>query len=420
MYKGALFWRMKAGMGDVVFAPMYLALRHRGVKFRFFHRLDDIELDPTGRTVTRLKFWRQVRLKTTDPDAPTNYEPLALAGRIPGWRGTPDARQFAHDGRVAEAYARASSGDDEKSYLNFESIWCTWPHGDPVYATVGDTADAPQDPSCVGQYDEVIVTVPVAALGRVSQQLAASPTEAGRRWQDMLGHLATVATQSMQIWVTKETRGLGWMHGQVSFSAFVHPFDTWADLSHLTRVERTGARGVHYFCSVLPDREIRRIGGDPSRVAGELRDVKTLVKENAKRFLNEWIFQLWPDAVDRYPNVFRWQLLLDSPRPPRSAPRRPDADRLDAQHIVANVDPSERYTQSLPGTTKYRIRPDDTGFARLVIAGDWTDCGLNFGCVEAAVISGRLASSAVTGYPDARLIPNHLRSAARAAAQGGS
>ena len=45
MYKGALFWRMKAGMGDVVFAPMYLALRNRGVKFRFFHRLDEIVLD---------------------------------------------------------------------------------------------------------------------------------------------------------------------------------------------------------------------------------------------------------------------------------------------------------------------------------------------------------------------------------------
>ena len=32
-----------------VFAPMYLALRSRGVKFRFFHRLDEIELDGTAR-----------------------------------------------------------------------------------------------------------------------------------------------------------------------------------------------------------------------------------------------------------------------------------------------------------------------------------------------------------------------------------
>jgi hypothetical protein len=128
-----------------------------------------------------------------------------------------------------------------------------------------------------------------------------------------------------------------------------------------------------------------------------------VVKENMKRFLSEWVFHVWPKAVRRYPNTFRWEFLV--------APRRlTGAARLDAQHIVANVDPSEQYTQTLPGTTKYRIRPDATGFVHLFIAGDWTDCGLNFGCVEAAVISGRLASSGIRGYPDVRLIPGYIES----------
>jgi len=35
-YKGAMFWKMQAGMGDVVFAPLYQVLRRRGVSFRFF------------------------------------------------------------------------------------------------------------------------------------------------------------------------------------------------------------------------------------------------------------------------------------------------------------------------------------------------------------------------------------------------
>ena len=132
------------------------------------------------------------------------------------------------------------------------------------------------------------------------------------------------------------------------------------------------------------------------------------------RFLDEWIFQLWPDAAYRYPNEFKWDLLVDPKN--RSGP-----ERLNGQYIVANVDPSERYTQSLPGTTKYRIRPDDTGFEHLFIAGDWTDCGLNFGCVEAAVISGRLASSGITGFPDTRLIPGYIRPVGRVAAtEGGS
>src|SRR5690606_36104207 len=36
--KGAIFWRMQAGMGEAVFAPLYQALVRRGVEFRFFHR----------------------------------------------------------------------------------------------------------------------------------------------------------------------------------------------------------------------------------------------------------------------------------------------------------------------------------------------------------------------------------------------
>jgi len=34
-----------------------------------------------------------------------------------------------------------------------------------------------------------------------------------------------------------------------------------------------------------------------------------------------------------------------------------------------------------------------------VVAGDWTANGLDFGCVEAAVASGRLAANAISGFP---------------------
>ena len=33
-YKGAIFWKMTAGMGDVVFAPLYEVLLRRGVRVR--------------------------------------------------------------------------------------------------------------------------------------------------------------------------------------------------------------------------------------------------------------------------------------------------------------------------------------------------------------------------------------------------
>jgi uncharacterized protein with NAD-binding domain and iron-sulfur cluster len=413
MYKGALFWRLRAGMGDVVFAPLFLALRSRGVTFRFFHRLDEIELDPAGRAVTGLKFRQQVALVAKDPDAPTNYEPLVPVKGMRGWPRDPHIDQFDFDDATREEYLRLKEEDEQ--HVNFESIWCTWPHHKDVSVTVGMPQKG-KDPD----YDEVIVTVPIAALGRVSQQLVEAKKKRtkervnpGARWEDMLRHLGTVATQSVQLWVLRTTRDLGWTHGQVSLSAFVHPFDTWADLSQLIKVEtQRRARGVHYFCSVLPEWQLpaplRLRAGDPNPVRGQvptadIAAARDVVRENAEYFLDEWIFQLWPDAVRRYPNTFKWELLVAPTG--LSGP-----ERLNSQHLVANVDPSERYTQSLPGTAKYRIAPQDTGFMHLFIAGDWTECGLNFGCVEAAVISGRLASSGITGYPDTRKIPGYCRS----------
>ena len=38
----------------------------------------------------------------------------------------------------------------------------------------------------------------------------------------------------------------------------------------------------------------------------------------------------------------------------------------------------------------------------MTIAGDWTACGLDAGCVEAAVMSGMLAAHAISGKPDPR------------------
>jgi uncharacterized protein with NAD-binding domain and iron-sulfur cluster len=418
MYKGALFWRMRAGTGEVVFAPLYLALRRRGVKFRFYHRLDKMVLGKRDTSVTRLNFHRQVRLKRKGATAATNYQPLIVVEhqRLSAWRAKPHRDQLDYDAATLKKFDRAVSGQDRNTYANFESIWCNWAPGDDVFATVGDEPRQENHPSWIGHFDDVIVTVPIAALERVSEQLRDAPGKRGEQWRGMLQNFSTVATQSMQLWVSKPTRELGWPHGQVSFSAFVHPFDTWADLSQLIDVEnQNDARSLHYFCSVLPERDVPKITDTtaPRHVVDRLDAVKSLVRQNAKSFLNNWIFQLWHDAADRYPNIFKWNLLVDQHD-------RRGVERLDAQYFVANVDPSERYTQSLPGTTKYRIRPDGTGFEHLYIAGDWTNCGLNFGCLEAAVMSGRLASAAIRGYPDTRLIPGYVGPTKRAVAtQGG-
>jgi uncharacterized protein with NAD-binding domain and iron-sulfur cluster len=57
-YKGAFFWKMTAGMGDVVIAPLYQALRRRGVEFEFFHRVDALHLDDRRQAVEAITMAR--------------------------------------------------------------------------------------------------------------------------------------------------------------------------------------------------------------------------------------------------------------------------------------------------------------------------------------------------------------------------
>jgi hypothetical protein len=115
-------------------------------------------------------------------------------------------------------------------------------------------------------------------------------------------------------------------------------------------------------------------------------DAESVVTADLEDFLNHQVRALWPGSEDK--RGFRWELLLD-------AEERTGRDRLNAQYVRANLDPSDRYVQSLPGSGKHRISPTATGFANLCIAGDWTSCGLDAGCVEAATRSGVLAARGV-------------------------
>ena len=47
------------------------------------------------------------------------------------------------------------------------------------------------------------------------------------------------------------------------------------------------------------------------------------------------------------------------------------------QFVRANVDPSDRYVLCAPGSDRFRLRADESGFDNLFLAGDWTDNGLN-------------------------------------------
>jgi hypothetical protein len=212
----------------------------------------------------------------------------------------------------------------------------------------------------------------------------------------MVEHVKTVPTQSFQLWLRRDMSQLGWIHPPVNLSGFVQPFDTWADMGHLIREESWSddVRALAYFCSVLPDPT-----GDGSEVTESVYErQRTVVRDNAVRFLDHEIGALWPHST-REGGGFNWSLLANPRNGAGLSKERASRSCFDTQFWTANINPSDRYVLSLPGSIRYRISPMDMDFDNLTVAGDWTASGLDSGCIEAATMSGLLAAHALSGRP---------------------
>ena len=354
-YSGALFWRMQAGMGEVVFAPLYEALRDRGVEFRFFHRVDALTLAEDGRSVAAIELGIQAELA----EGVTAYDPLTRVKGLPCWPDAPLVDQL----RSTEPLAG----------VDLESFWS------PRRDVGRRTLEAGKD------FDVVVFAISLGMVPHVcGELLAASPA-----WRSMVDNVGTVATQAFQLWLSEDEAALGWPGPSgATVSGFVKPFDTWASMGHLLPAEdwpeTDRPQTIAYFCSVLN-------GPDGRDGAPDVEHETRAVRERAQRFLDRDMATLWPAAVED--GGFRWSLLCDGAAEPAEA--ADGAERLDGQYWRANIDPSDRYVQSLPGTDQYRLQPGRAGFSNLAVAGDWTDNGLNAGCVEGATRSGQLAAAAV-------------------------
>src|SRR6185436_2469088 len=101
-YRGSLFFRMTAGMGDVVFAPLYEVLKRRGVSFRFFHRLRDVGLASADKVPPGERGW--VERLTFDVQAEVkgggDYHPLVDVHGLPCWPSEPDYQQLVDGERL--------------------------------------------------------------------------------------------------------------------------------------------------------------------------------------------------------------------------------------------------------------------------------------------------------------------------------
>ena len=69
--------------------------------------------------------------------------------------------------------------------------------------------------------------------------------------------------------------------------------------------------------------------------------------------------------------------------------------KFNDQYFRINHEPSMQYVLGRPGTNKYRIKSDETGYDNLFFAGDWTDFGLNVGYMEGTVQSGIICANSL-------------------------
>lgn len=381
-YDGAIMYKMQSGMGDTIFTPLYGLLRARGVKFEFFHRVTRLEPGTSGE-IEAVHLRRQVNLKPS-VIASGGYQPLVNVKGYDCWPSTPLFDQ------IDNASALLKDPHNPGHPYDLESMWSAWPGVGTRVLKKG------QD------FDLVVNAIPVAGLNRIASELIPlSPT-----WQRMLqgpAPVATVRTQAMQLWMRRSAADDGWIPPERMQDAvdrgvcapllggYMQPFNTWCDMHQVMPQETWPASNdpatVAYFCGQMPDDPNQPVHSDHGYPATQRAQVLATAQD--------WVRNagpvLWPEAADPFQTSGMAVGTFIAP---------PGQDEFKGQYFRANIDPSERYTLSLAGTTTSRPPIHGPEFPNLYLAGDWTrNPVLNAGCVESTVASGMAVSRAICGFP---------------------
>jgi uncharacterized protein with NAD-binding domain and iron-sulfur cluster len=375
-YKHAVVFRLGAGMGEMAIAPLYRVLAERGVEFRFFRRVERLVPGRHGREPVLSRI--ELRVQASERGGPGSYRPLLPFAGLMCWPEHPD-------------YAQLEEGETlRRSGESLENSWNRWDPERPV-----ESLELGRD------YDVAVLGISHGGLKVLAQELAADadtrpplprgPRSYAPRLSEMLGGVRTVETMAVQLWFDREFRALGAAAHRGIGIAYPQPFDTWAEMDHLLQYERWHVpeepASLVYLCSAMD--EPADYEPPPFDDHDHPQRQKDLVKRTAKRWLNEHGSRVFSAA--RLPGGgFDFDMLVDP------ANRSGEA-RFDAQYHCATTNPSDRYVLAAPGTTRHRLRPHESGFVNVILAGDWTLNSISAGCVESAVTSGKDAARALIG-----------------------
>jgi uncharacterized protein with NAD-binding domain and iron-sulfur cluster len=250
-YRDAPVFRMKAGMGDTIFTPLYDALVAQGVEINFFHALADVAPSQDGLSIQKLTLRRQADLLS----AP--YRPFVTVKGLRCWPSQPDWAQLRNGTQL------------EAAHVEFE-------------LTSDLTSAGTVELNAGQEFDAVVLALPPDSLKLTTPSLRANAS-----WADMLDNSATTATLAAQFWLKTTSAETGFcVQPPPPLSGYAENLSTWADMSHLLPVEdwpSPSPQSIHYFCGTMMDPQL---GSDPVGVA----------KTQTLDWMRDNIPGLWPAA----------------------------------------------------------------------------------------------------------------------------
>ena len=364
-YKGSFVWQFRAGTGDTFIMPFYQVLVARGVRFEFFREVEQVHWSDSG-AIEKVTIGEQVTLRHGV------YEPTIRVGELRAWPGHPLYDQI----ELEEARKL------REKRVDLESPWADWQN--PRRRTLERGND----------FDQLILAIPVATLRTICSEISARDS----RWQAMVDGVKTTATMSMQLWVRPSLEELGMVLADWGLAphddapnavVYASPMYSWLDSSQVLPFERWPKNRtpgvVAYFTGSMSDAV--DIPPFTDHAFPELQ------AERLRATCAQWLWDnmgwFWPKTTrPEAPRGFDPTLLMGHTENDSAG------QKLRFQFYRANIDPWQRYTLSVPGSARFRMKTDQSGFSNLFLAGDWTDFGMNVGYIEGALVSGLEAGRA--------------------------
>lgn len=375
-YSGAPAYRFEYSCAQTMMTPYYLALQRLGARVNFFHTVTGLELAGSGehRQLVRVHLQRQAEVK----GGPAAYQPLIpqdLAGNPPE----------LHDWPMDPDWSQLVDGDWYRDHgIDFLDAW----------RAGANTRAKPVQLEHGVDFDLCVLGVPLGALPLIESPLTQpSRPDADPRWKRMIEGINLTQTMSFQLWLKPPASAMFSGDPRGLLTCYAQSEPSYGDFTPLLAHEewqQVKPRLLSYFTGAS-------VAGKPPLPPDCGPEYPERMQAQWVKKVKDWLqahYRAFYDGADAPPtfDAFLDSLAVEGP------PLTGDA-RLDWQHMIADVQPSNLYVLSQPGSTALRFGQAESGVKGLLLCGDWTRTDLNCGCVEAATASGMLAARAISTEP---------------------